>query len=260
MTASQPLQGKRIIITRSREQAGAFQEQLAKLGAEVILLPAIEIRDPDSWAALDEAIGQIDQYHWLIFTSVNGVSNFFKRLAECQKDASSLRHLKISAIGPATAKAAAKMGLQVATVPEEFKAEGLLQSLEGKISPGMRVLIPRAKVARDVLPDELRSAGARVDVVEAYQTSIPAGCRLRLAEIMTGKPVSMIVFTSSSTVSNLAEIVRPAPLADLLRGIQIACIGPITAETAQKHGLEVAVSPSRYDIPTLVEAIATFYA
>ena len=256
---NRPLFGKRIIITRPQEQVEDFKTQLAQLGAEVIAFPTIEISEPSSWGSLDEAIRQIDQYQWLIFTSVNGVKNFFGRYRLAQKDIRDLKGVKISTIGRATEKAVCSMNLNVEVVPNEFKAEGLVESLKGKVMKGTRVLIARAKVARDVLPEELRKQGARVHVVEAYQTTIPKASRSQLQQILDERSVDMVVFTSSSTVSNLVEIVRPSPLKELLDGIAVATIGPITAQTAERYGLKVSVQPSQYSIPALVKAIVEFF-
>jgi uroporphyrinogen III methyltransferase / synthase len=252
---NRPLFGKRIIITRPREQAEEFKSQLTELGAEVIAFPTIEIKDPSSWDALDQAIRYLDRYQWLIFTSVNGVKNFFVRFRFAQRDIRDLKGIRISTIGPATEKAVRALHLHVEVIPEEFKAEGLVESLKGRVLKGARVLIPRAKIARDVLPQELRKQGAQVDVVEAYQTIIPTANRSTFEQILAERVVEMIVFTSSSTVSNLAEIVQPAALKDLLRGTVIACIGPITARKAEEYGLQVSVQPDQYSIPSLVRAI-----
>ncbi len=221
--------------------------------------PTIEIREPASWDALDEAIRQIDQYQWLIFTSVNGVKNFFARYLLSEKDIRQLKGLKISTIGPATEKAIRAMNLKVEVVPNEFKAEGLVESLKGKVMKGARVLVARAKVARDVLPEELRKQGARVDVVETYQTTIPKASSSQLQQILEERPVDMVVFTSSSTVSNLAEIVEPLSLKKFLDGITVAAIGPITAQTAKTYDLKVSVQPSQYNIPSLVKAIHHYF-
>jgi uroporphyrinogen III methyltransferase / synthase len=257
---NRPLFGKRIIITRPREQAEEFKSQLTELGAEVIAFPTIEIRDPSSWDGLDEAICHMDRYQWLIFTSVNGVKNFFARFRFAQRDIRDLKGIRISTIGPATERAVRALNLHVEVIPEEFKAEGLVESLKGRVMKGARVLIPRAKVARDVLPQELRKQGAQVDVVEAYQTVIPKANRDSLEQILAERFVDMIVFTSSATVSNLAELVQPASPRDLLHGSAIACIGPITAQRAKLYGLQVSVQPDQYSIPSLIRAIRRYFS
>jgi uroporphyrinogen III methyltransferase / synthase len=256
---NRPLFGKRILITRPKEQAEDFRAQLAGLGAEVIPFPTIEIREPASWEPLDKAIQDIDQYQWLIFTSANGVKNFFARFQIVRKDIRELHGLKVAAIGPATEKAIRALHLCVEVIPDEFKAEGLVESLKGKVMKGTRVLIPRAKIARDVLPNELRKQGAQVDVVEAYETIIPKASRSFLEQTLQERPLDMVVFTSSATVSNLAEIMAPAQLAQVLEGIRVAAIGPITAHTAERLGLRVSVQPGRYTVPALVQAIAEHF-
>ena len=253
------LSGKRILITRPSHQAEEFRRKLAALGAEVIAFPAIEIRDPASWEALDHAIRTIEAYQWLVFTSVNGVEKFFSRYRQLGRDLRDLKGIRIAAIGSATEKAVVERGLKVEILPDEFKAEGLLQSLKGKVLKGSRILIPRAKVARDLLPVELERQGAQVEVVEAYETTPPREGRERLELILDERPLDMIVFTSSSTVTNMVEMVKPGALQETLKHSAIAAIGPITKQTAESQGLEVQVQPSQYTIPALVDAIVSFY-
>ncbi len=254
-----PLFGRRILITRPREQAEDLKSRLTELGAEVLAFPTIEIRKPSSWERLDEDIQRIDRYHWIIFTSVNGVKHFFSRYQELRRDIRDLKGIRIAAIGSATERAIKEMHLNVEVLPDEFQAEGLVQSLKGKVLKGAHVLIARAKVARDVLPMELKKQGARVNVVETYETVIPKASRERLEQLFEDRPVDMVVFTSSSTVSNLSEILKPASLGDFLQQSTIAAIGPVTAQTANRHGLTVSVQPAQYNIPSLVEAILSFY-
>jgi len=253
------LSGKRILITRPHHQAGDFRRRLKSLGAEVITFPTIEIRDPSSWEALDRAIRDVENYQWLVFTSVNGVERFFSRYRQLERDVRDLEGVQIAAIGSATEKAVAGRGLKVEVLPDEFKAEGLLQSLKGKVLKGTRILIPRAKLARDILPLELQNQGAQVDVVEAYETTVPRGGQERLQLILEERPLDMIVFTSSSTVTNMVEMAQPGAQRDSLKHTAIAAIGPITRETAESYGFDVQVQPNQYTIPTLVDAIVSFY-
>ncbi len=250
-----PLFGRRIVITRPREQADEFRHALSVLGAEVISLPTIEIRDPVSWDSMDEAIRKIERYSWLIFTSVNGVRYFFSRWALMKRDIRELHGILIGAIGSATEQTLRSFGVRVELVPDEYRAEGVVEALKGKVGPATRILIPRARVARDVLPESLRSWGIAVDVVEAYQTVVPEESRALLRQIMGERRVEMIVFTSSSSVTNLAELSQPDSLAELLKGTTVAAIGPVTAETARRQGLDVSVQPSRYDVPSLINSI-----
>lgn len=254
-----PLLGRRILITRPQEQSEDFSQQLGLLGADVICLPTIEIRDPDSWRPLDEAIYQINRYEWLLFTSVNGVKRFFDRWRLAGKEIQELQRLQICAIGASTGKEILTLGLHPQIIPDEFRAEGLLNSLKGRVLPGSRILIPRARVARDVLPDTLRSWGAEVDVREAYRTTPAFGNKEALLQSIEEGPLDMITFTSSSSVTSLAELMAPRPLSELLRNLAIASIGPVTSRTAVENGLTVSVQPQRYDISSLVEAIRGYY-
>jgi len=256
---NRPLSGKRILITRPSHQAEEFRRKLTALGAEVIAFPTIEIRDSSSWEALDCAIRDIEGYQWLVFTSVNGVEKFFSRYRQLARDVRDLKGIRIAAIGSATERSLAKRGLNVEILPDEFKAEGLLESLKGKVLKGSRILIPRAKVARDILPIELQKQGAQVEVVEAYEATAPREGRERLELILEERPLDMIVFTSSSTVTNMVEMAKPGALRDTLKQTVIAAIGPVTKQTAEGCGLEVKVQPSQYTIPALVDAIVEFY-
>ncbi len=246
-----PLFGQTIVVTRAREQAAALADPLRELGAHVLELPTIEIRPPEDWKALDQAIREIGQYDWLIFTSANGVRYFTERLDAGARD---LRDLKarICAIGPATAASVRALHLNVDLMPEEYVAESVLAAFEKADLAGKRVLLPRAAKARDVIPAELDRRGARVDVVAAYQTIIPENAAQRAAEIFEGerKP-DWITFTSSSTVTNCAELCP----AGKLRGVRVASIGPVTSATARELGIEVHAEPSEYTIAGLVEAI-----
>lgn len=256
---TRPLFGRRILITRPRAQAEDFRRRLTELGAEVITLPTIEIRDPDSWSPMDDVIGRIAQYQWILFTSVNGVKRFFARWKLAKRDIRDLYGIKICVIGSATGKAVISLGLNPQVVPDEYQAEGLLDSLKGKILPGDRILIPRAKVARDVLPQTLRSWGATVNVVVAYQT-VPARNNAEpLLQAFRESPVDLVAFTSSSSVTSLAELMSPRSLRELLQHVRIASIGPITSQTLLELGLKVAVQPSQFDVPSLVEAIQRHY-
>ncbi len=256
---NRPLFGKKVLITRPSDQGHEFKAGLGLLGATVISFPTIEVQEPDSWVALDQALGRIDQYDWLIFTSVNGVKHFFRRYFRHHSDIRQLKGIRIAAIGPATQQAVLAFNISVDTLPCDYRAEGLVESLRGKVVKGMRVLIPRAKVAREILPRQLRHQGARVEVVDVYQTGVPDNTRSRWLEILAEDPPHMVVFTSSSTVSNLSRISRPQPLAACLTGIAVACIGPVTAGTARDSGLTVDVLPRKYTTASLVEAIDAYF-
>jgi uroporphyrinogen III methyltransferase/synthase len=253
-----PLFGKRIVITRAREQASVLRDELAALGAEVIELPTIEIRPPDSWEPLDSAIRRLEEFQYLLVTSANGVRNFLARLAACGRDLRALHGLTIGAIGPATAAEFTRTGIKVDLVPKEYVAEGLLAALSDRDLRGKAFLIPRAKVARDVAPRVLEERGARVEVVEAYQTAVPEMSSQELARLLTPPP-DAITFTSSSTVTNFSTLVGEDRLQETLRDVAIASIGPITSQTLHKLGLSVTIEAKESTMGELVRAIADHF-
>jgi uroporphyrinogen III methyltransferase/synthase len=253
------------VITRAQNQAAEFVTELEQYGAKVLLCPTIEIRELESYERLDEAIEHLYGYDWLIFTSVNGVEHFFKRLEAGDRNASDLDELKVCAIGEATAERLRDLHVHVDVIPEEFKAEGVFAALErfvgGKAAlRNLNVLIPRASAARDYLPKALEQAGARVDVVPVYRTSLPQNLdRGRVAAMLSGSG-DCIAFTSSSTVRNLARLFDTQDLSETLAGVVIACIGDITATTAVDYGLEVKIQPPQFTIPALARAIAEYFS
>lgn len=259
------LAGRTVVITRAQSQADDFVTELEQYGADVVLCPTIEIREVESYQRLDEAIEHLYGYDWLIFTSVNGVDYFFKRLKAHHRDASDLDELKVCAIGEATAEKLRELQVHVDIIPEEFKAEGIFRALERFVGgaeglKGLNVLIPRASVARDYLPKAIEQAGARVDVVPAYRTSLPADLdRGRVAAMLSGS-TDCIAFTSSSTVRNLALLFDTQDLSEALAGVVIACIGDITATTAADYGLRVEIQPQQFTIPSLARAIAEYFS
>jgi uroporphyrinogen III methyltransferase/synthase len=244
-----PLHGRRIVVTRAREQAGTLTATLHNLGAEVIELPTIEIQPPPHYTGLDAAVSNLGAYDWLIFTSANGVRFFLDRLDRVAADLRTIRG-RLCAIGPATREALERFHLKVDVTAKEYVAEGLLKSLANYDLAGAHILIARAAVARDLLPAELRRRGAQVDVVEAYRTVPPADLPARAAAILARKP-DWITFTSSSTAQNLIDAMG----ADALRDVRCASIGPITSETLRRNGVAVAVEAARFTVPGLVEAI-----
>jgi len=253
----QPLAGKRVLVGRARHQASALSDALRLVGAQVTEIPFIEIREPASWRPLDQAIGRLLDYDWLILTSVNGVQALFARLAKLGKTEADLLHLNIAAIGPATRKLIEKHGLPVDVMPEEYVAEAVVEELRPQIK-GKRVLLVRAKIARDVIPTELTKAGAKVDVIEAYETVLPESSRSELTKVLRdprSKP-DVIVFTSSSTVRNFLDLLGKNNQA-LLTGTKLASIGPVTSETMRELGLSVDIEAREYTIPGLVATIAT---
>jgi uroporphyrinogen III methyltransferase / synthase len=244
-----PLFGQRIVVTRAREQSAALTVPLRQLGAEVIELPTIEIEPAGDYGPLDRVIASLGEYDWLIFTSANGVLFFLERLAVSSRDVRSIRG-RLCAIGPTTRDALERCHLKVDIVADQYVAEGLLRALEPHSLKGTRVLIARAAVARDVLPNELTARGAIVDVVEAYRTAMPSDLAARAAGILSPKP-DWVTFTSSSTAQNLIDVTGP----ETLRDLRIASIGPITSQTLRKYGIQITVEASSYTIPGLVDAI-----
>lgn len=254
--SDRPLAGWRVLVSRARKQAAALSSSLLELGCEVIEIPFIEIRRPASYKPIDAALKNLDSYDWLILTSVNGVKALFERMAKKKLDRSALSHLKLAAIGPATRKAIEEQGLHVAVTPKEYIAESVVTSLRRRVK-GKRVLLVRAKVARDVIPRELRTAGAEVNVVEAYETVIPKSSRKKLQAALKSnrrKP-HVITFTSSSTVKNFVELMGLQAARAALKAVRSASIGPVTSATLREFGLPIDIEARQYTVPGLVDAI-----
>ena len=256
---TKPLFGRRVLVTRALEQAGAFAGALEKDGAEVVAFPTIKTIGPPNWAPLDAAIKNLSGYDWAIFTSVNGVKYFFGRLEKLGLDARELKGVKICAVGPMTAKAIEEMRLRVDLTPGEYVAEGLLSSLGRRGIKGKRFLLPRALKAREVLPDEIRALGGHIDVAPAYRTVKPAKAAAELKRMFEEKEIDAVTFTSSSTVTNFVSTFKKTEIKKLLEGVTIACIGPVTANTAKECGLSVDVMPGKYTIPALCAAMAEHF-
>jgi uroporphyrinogen-III synthase len=258
------LSGLCILVGRARHQASALSSGLRELGAEVVEIPFIEIRKPRSYKPLDSALKNLHDYDWLILTSVNGVDAVLQRLSKLRLTKRQFKHLRVAAIGPATKKAIEKRGVTVNVVPEEYVAESVVKSLRGQVA-GKRVLLARAKVARDVIPRELRKLGAEVEVVEAYETVIPQSSRTRLRKILrdSKRRPDVITFTSSSTARNFIALLgknmwrgHPRPRkANPLDSVRFASIGPVTSSTLRELGLPVHIEAKQYTIPGLVKAI-----
>ena len=212
--------------------------------------PTIEIAPPDDWGPLDRALERLSTYKWLIFTSVNGVAPFMTRLMDTHRDVRALAGLTMCCIGPRTAQALSDYGLRADVIPEQFQAEGILAALDRHALRGAQILIPRALVAREILPDQLRTRGAIVDVVPVYRTVRPAIATDRLIEHLRTRAIDMISFTSSSTVRNFVELFSSKEeLVRLVGETTIACIGPITAATAREAGLRCTSWPPRIQFP-----------
>ena len=249
-----PLFGRRIVVTRAKGQADALSSRLLALGAEVIELPTIEIVPASDYSPLDRAIAELAAYDWLIFTSANGVRFFLDRLDRSAADLRQLR-AKICAIGPATRAAVEALHLKVDLMGKEYVAEGLLAAFAEHSLDGQRVLLPRAAVARDLVPEELRRRGARVDVVEAYRTVVPESAAAQVRELLAAKP-HCITFTSSSTVQNFVAVAGGAAL----QGVDVVSIGPVTTKTARGLGIGITAEAKVFTVDGLVEAVLGLYA
>jgi len=250
-----PLAGTRILVGRARHQASALSAGLRSLGASVVEIPFIEIRKPQSFQPLDDALKNLKSYDWLILTSVNGVEAMLQRRRKFRLTRKHFKHLQIAAIGPATKRALLKSGLKVKMVPEEYVAESVVRGLRDKVR-GKRVLLVRAKVSRDFIPEELRKVGATVDVVEAYETVVPKKSQERLRVLMknsTRRP-HLVTFTSSSTARNFAELLGPAGTRSL-KDVQLASIGPVTSSTLRELQLPVAIEAREFTMGGLIRAI-----
>jgi uroporphyrinogen III methyltransferase / synthase len=255
-----PLFGRRIVITRASSDASDFAARIRALGGEAIEFPTIETAPPTSYEILDRAIGELGSFDWIIFTSANGVESFVDRLRARACDIRELgraKLVKIAAIGPATADRVRRYALTVAAMPAEYRAEAVIDAIGVEWIAGARILIPRAEIAREILPEMLRLHGAReVVVAPAYRTVMPAPADTEGSRgLIAANAIDLVSFTSSSTVTNFAAMAG-VPVA----GIKAAAIGPITAETARAHGFEVVVAPTEYTVEALIAAIVEYYA
>ena len=249
-----PLFGRRILVTRAREQASRLTEELSAAGADCIEAPTIRIVEPDSFAAVDAAIGNMNDYTWIAFTSPNGVKAFFARLRRQGKDARHLAGRKVAVIGSETAAELERFGIMADVVPAEFRAEAVAEALAGKVGPQDRVLIARAAEAREVLPQELIRFGAAVDVVPVYKTVLGDADAGQLTELLENGEIDIVTFTSSSTVLNLMTLLG-SQSRELLNKVKIACIGPVTADTCREQGLQPAIVAAEYTIKGLAQSI-----
>lgn len=255
-----PLDGRTIVVTRAAAQAQRFTQLLTEAGARVLEAPAIVIAPPPSWEPLDEALGELDTFTWVIFTSVNGVAMVDRRLPARGLTWASLGGRRVAAIGPATADALAEHGVRPDLVPAEYRAEGLLERLRGIVTPADRILLPRAAQTRDLLVTGLRRLGAQVTEVPAYVTRRAEAGAARLREALAAGTIDAITFTSSSTARNFAELFTEAERREWLARPIVASIGPITAATAAEYGMQTDVMPSEYTIPALARALAEHFA
>ncbi|WP_310829901.1 uroporphyrinogen-III C-methyltransferase [Paenibacillus pedocola] len=256
-----PLFGKRIVVTRARSQASELVDRIEELGGEPYEFPVIETVMPEGAekkAAIASALGALDAYDWVFFTSANGVEFFWRHLAELKVDIRGLHRAKIGAVGPATAAALAERGLMAEELPARFQAEGLLEAFGPRLEPGQKVLLPRGDLAREWLPDKLRELGLEVTEVDTYETVVTGEDDIELIRLLEEKRIHAITFTSSSTVRNFISILERMGLEDplqLLAGVTIACIGPVTEETAVEAGLTPGLLPEEATIEGLVQEL-----
>lgn len=252
--------GKRILITRSREQSKKMAERILGQGGKPILFPTIQIKDPADFSALDLAFNDISKYDWVIFTSVNGVDGFFRRFFALDRDIRELAGPRFGAIGPVTAQAIRNHGLKVELLGEQFVAEGLLEALKEEDLKGKRFLIPRAEKARIILPEGIVSRGGSVDLVTVYRTVLPDQADVEsIIQALANREVDVITFTSSSTVSHFAELIGKTKLPDLLQGITLASIGPVTSQTIRDLGLQPTIEADEYTIDGLLNCMESYF-
>ena len=257
-----PLFGRRIVVTRSREQASELVDMLEERGADAIQAPTIRIAPPDDPEALDRACAMAGTYDWIVFTSANGVDFFMRRLLAIG-DIRDLKGVKICAIGPSTADRVSQHGIRIDLMPDENRGEAVVDALKSATDvAGQRFLLPRSDIARESIADELRAAGADVTDVAAYRTLLAGSERdgdHDVYRMLLDRQIDAVTFTSASTVRNFAQILGPEQAADLLSTTVVASIGPVTAEAAQQLGIETTVMPKRYTIPDLVNALVDHF-
>lgn len=257
--SARPLAGRRIVVTRAARQSGGLRERLERQGAEVLLLPTIEIVRPDSYAPLDEALRNDRRFDWLVVTSANAVYVIGERLAALGLTSQSLSHLRCAAVGGATADALYDLGLEIELVPECAVGEALSEALVDRVR-GQRVLLVRATVARDVVPAALAAVGASVTIVDAYRTVVPADAVKRARATFGGERLpDAVVFTSGSTVMHLIDVLRKAGLSF---PVQVACvsIGPVTSAALRDARLAVAAEAGTASLDALVDACVRLFA
>ncbi len=255
MAMEKPLSGKRVLVTRARSQAKGLMEALERVGAIPVAVPLIKTVPPKSYRALDEAVERLPEgYDWIVFTSANAAKHFFERAAKAGKGISSVAGVKTAAIGPATAKALENRGARVDYVPESAVAESVVEGFARMGIEGKRFLMPRAEVARDVIPEGLARLGAKVDVVDAYRTVLDESASGELRRLFEGGEIDIVTLTSSSTAKNLVALLGD-DFKSLLSGVKIAAIGPVTAETMASFGLAADVVAEEFTIDGLVKAL-----
>jgi len=254
-----PLFGKRIVITRARAQASSLVSKLTKLGAQCIEIPTIKIVPPEDISPLKKSIENIDNYDWLVFTSVNGVKFFFDTLFDMGKDVRVLGHLKFACIGPVTKERLQDYGIISDILPETYRAESVIKAFSNIELKNKKILLPRAKKARTILPEELTKMGAKVDEVIAYETLLDMNKKKELINLLQESKIDAVTFTSSSTVSNFISLLDSKDSRKLLKNIITASIGPITSKTARSLDIEPEIEAEEYTIQGLVDSLLAYY-
>ncbi|MGM0423708.1 MAG: uroporphyrinogen-III C-methyltransferase [Thermodesulfobacteriota bacterium] len=251
-----PMLGQGVIVTRAREQASSLLALLEELGACCYQFPTIRIQELQDYSLVDQELENLANYQWVIFTSVNGVSHFWRRLLAHNMDSRSLGGCKVAAIGPATADRLRQEGIEPDFVPDKYVAEHVLQGLLQRGIQGCRVLIPRAETAREVLPRELEQAGAEVRVLPVYRTVLAGENQEDILQALHQGEIQFVTFTSSSTVHNFFQLIPAKELANHVdAGLRLACIGPITAKSLEEYGFQADILPQEYTIQGLVQAL-----
>ncbi|MEE4240553.1 MAG: uroporphyrinogen-III C-methyltransferase [Desulfopila sp.] len=257
-----PLFGKKIVVTRTRGQASQLIAGLEENGADCFECSTIDIQPVDSYDQLDAELERLKEYHWIVFSSLNGVTYFFERLFEKNMDTRDLNGPGIAAVGKSTADLLRSYGVKADLIPTVFTSEGLAESLLDAGVEGRNILIPRAEKGREILPETLRGAGAQVTIAPVYKNVLPKGRKDELRRALEAGKVDMITFTSSSTVRNFLTMLEAGSeekLKELLAGVKIAAIGPITGKTVTDNGLKVDIQPEEHTIDAMVKAIVEYY-
>lgn len=261
---ARPLFGRRIVVTRPREQAIDLIERLEGLGATVIEAPMIHIAPPDDYEPLDQACAEAGKFDWIVFASPNGVDYFMRRLQAGPGDLRELKGVRLCAIGPGTGERLTRYGIRVDLMPSECRVDALVTALRGTGSlKGARILLPRADIGRDVLAGELRRSGAEVREVTAYRMLLVDAESHEGPDVyrmLLDKQVDVVTFTSASTVKAFVQLYGAEPAADLLNSTIVAAVGPVTAEAAEQYNIHSTIVPQEYTIPGLVQAIVDFFA
>ena len=257
---NRPLFGRSVLVTRGADQAGEFTSKLERLGARAYACPTIEIEAPDSYADLDEAIGGLDSFHWIVFTSYNAVKYFFGRLGELGLDTRALGRCQVCAVGPKTAAALEPFGVKADLVPSDYKAEGVVAAFAELDLAGKWVLFPRGDRAREVIPDELTRMGAQVMAPVAYANHTPQRIPAESLRALEDGKIDCVTFTSSSTVQNLARMLGENRFLHLMQGIRVASIGPVTSKSCRELGLEVHLEPAQYTLDAMAAELVGHFS